>query len=81
MNIYDARCNNCNDTFEYRAKPGATAPCCSSCGSLDTKRIWKSVPILDKAKDPYDLLDGHIPQSTPIKSFATDHRKGGKDTT
>ena len=81
MNIYDARCNNCNATFEYRGKAGGTTPACTVCDSEDTKRIWKSVPILDKAKDPYDLLDGHIPQSTPIKSFATDHRKGGKDTT
>ena len=79
MPLYDCRCNKCRNEFEYMG-PSHTAPGpCIKCNSDDTRIIWKTVPILDKAKDPYDYLDGPIPDSKPIKSFANDRRKGGKD--
>ena len=83
MSVYDARCKQCDATYEYRG-PSYQAPgSCPECGSDDTKIIWLpgSFPNTDRAGDPYDMLDGHIPDPKPIKSFANDKRKGGKDTT
>ena len=82
MPVYDARCNECQHTYEYRG-PSYQAPgLCENCGSDDTRIVWLGgFPSVDKAKDPYDYLDGPIPDSKPIKSFANDKRKGGKDTT
>ena len=77
--IYDARCKECDHLWEYLGKAGEGSPPCELCGTTETIRVWTSVPILDKAKDPYDLLNGTIPDSKPIRSFAKDHRKGGKD--
>ena len=79
MNLYDARCNDCGLEFEERRKWDDPVARCPNCGG-HASTIWKRVPILDKAKDPYDLLDGPIPSSKPIKSFAKDKRRGGKDT-
>lgn len=80
MATYDARCDSCGFKYEEIRKPNdpvSTCPMCNSSGHT----IWTTVPILDKAKDPYDLISsGTIPDSKPIKSFAKDHRKGGKDT-
>lgn len=83
MPLYDARCNDCGETYEWSG-PSYLAPGkCTHCGSDDTRIVWLpgGTPSIDRAKDPYDLLDGRIPDSKPIKSFANDRRKGGKDTT
>lgn len=82
MPVYDARCNECGYEYEYRG-PSYLAPgSCDTCGSDDCKIVWLGqTPSIDRAKDPYDYLDGRIPESKPIKSFANDRRKGGKDTT
>ena len=82
MGLYDGRCKECNHTYEWRG-PSYLAPGeCPACGSDDTKIVWLGqTPSIDRAKDPYEYLDGRIPESKPIKSFSNDKRKGGKDTT
>lgn len=77
---YDARCTQCGHDYEEKRHWSDPVSDCPLCGGIGVT-IWKSVPILDKAKDPYDYLDGPIPDPKPIKSFANDRRKGGKDTT
>lgn len=81
--VVDARCKDCDETYEYRGPSYQSPGVCPHCGSDDTKVVWLpgSFPHTDSAKDPYDYLDGPIPEPKKIKSFATDHRKGGKDTT
>lgn len=82
MPVYDARCNKCDKTYEYRGPSHQAPGQCEHCGSDDTRIVWLSgFPSVDRAKDPYDYLNGRIPDSKPIKSFANDRRKGGKDTT
>ena len=80
MPLYDARCNDCGHEFEERRKYDDPVSDCPQCFG-PCKNIWKSVSLLDKAKDPYDYLDGPIPDPKPIKSFANDRRTKGKDTT
>jgi putative FmdB family regulatory protein len=80
MPLYDARCNSCGKEYSEIRKSSEPVTTCPLCGA-DGRTIWKTVPILDKAKDPYDLISsGTVPDSKPIKSFAKDHRKGGKNT-
>ncbi len=79
MSKFDTRCEVCDHTFEHTRPWDQPVPPCPECGG-QSHVIWKSINLLDKAKDPYDLLDGPIPSSKPIKSFAHDRRKGGKDT-
>ena len=72
MNVlYDWRCDTCDHVWEQRW-PNKTAdndlPECPECGSHFTKKVWTSVPILEKAKDPYDYLDGPIPDPKRIFS-------------
>ena len=78
MNKYDVRCTSCAAEYEELRRSGDPVTSCPVCDKPG-RIIWKSVPILDKAKDPYDLLHGAIPDAKPIKSFANDRRKGGKD--
>ena len=79
MPLYDQECDHCGHNFEERRPWDDTPADCPECRG-PSHTIWKTVPMLDKAKDPYDLLHGPIPDSKPIKSFANDKRKGGKDT-
>ena len=81
MPKYDARCKDCDNLFEEERPWQADVADCPSCGSTNTRTVWTRVLLLDKAKDPYDYLDGPIPSSRQIKSFGNDRRKGGKDTT
>jgi len=80
MNVYDARCNDCGFEFEEHRQAAHPVLPCPECRSKNTVTIWKSYPQYTRVKDPYDLLDGPIPSSKPIKSFAKDKRRGGKDT-
>ena len=80
MNLYDARCTSCDHVFEERRGASDPVRSCPLCGAKSVT-IWRSVPLLDRAKDPYDYLDGPIPSPKPIKSFANDRRNKGKDTT
>ena len=57
MPKYDTRCVNCNHEEEITRSGSEANPPCTACGG-DTVLFWRTVPILDKAKDPYDLLDG-----------------------
>jgi putative FmdB family regulatory protein len=80
MPLYDARCTKCEHEFEESRRWDEGVSSCPVCHSV-ARTIWKRVPILDKAKDPYDLIEcGTVPDPKPIKSFAKDHRKGGKNT-
>ena len=80
MPIFDIKCDKCGHIWESIQKYKDPPPDCSECGSSFTKVILSGFKNY-KAKDPYDALHRPIPSSKPIKSFATDHRKGGKDTT
>ena len=82
--LFDFRCEACGNEWEERwpySDVKNDLPNCPWCDSNFTKRIWTKAPMGDRAKDPYDYLDGPIPDSKPIKSYANDRRKGGKDTT
>lgn len=78
--VFDAVCESCGLRWEEEGPYTDPACPCPECGSGFTKKILSKVntPL---TKDPYDYLDGRIPDSKPIKSFAHDRRKGGKDTT
>jgi predicted nucleic acid-binding Zn ribbon protein len=65
---YDVRCEECNREFEVVRHHSEPNPPCDGCGSGRVHTIWKSVPILEKAKDPYDYLDGPIPSGKKIFS-------------
>ena len=57
MPKYDTRCTKCEHEEEIWRYADTPNPACSHCGG-ETVVIWKTVPVLDKAKDPYDLLEG-----------------------
>lgn len=78
--LFDCKCGQCGEVWEERKPYSEPAGECPKCGSYDTRTLLGS-SVLRKAKDPYDYLDGRIPDSKPIKSFANDRRRGGKDTT
>lgn len=79
--LHDWRCGRCDSTFEERGGQDYH-PQCPRCGSGDTTLVFLASPrIKGPDKDPYDALDRVIPDSRPIKSFANDKRRGGKDTT
>ena len=79
--LHDWRCGRCDNTFEERGRAEDNPPC-PSCGSVNTRMVFiRSAMVKAADYDPYDALDRVIPDSKPIKSFANDRRKGGKDTT
>lgn len=79
--LHDWRCRRCDNTFEARGRVG-DAPTCLRCGCESVSLVFlRSAGVHGLHKDPYDALDRVIPDSKPIKSFANDKRKGGKDTT
>lgn len=85
MPKYDFVCEKCEhvyeDTISYEQLKSHNIPECPECGSHFTKQVWLTAPNSDKAKDPFDMLDGYRPPGKKVKSFANDRRKGGKDTT
>lgn len=67
MPVYDVRCESCGWEEEIRRKSTEDNPPCGKCGGL-VRVVWKTVPIGEKAKDPYNYLDGPIPSSQKIFS-------------
>lgn len=80
VKVWDIYCRRCAELWEAWLRNDEDLPDCPKCGSEDTKRFPGGLKS-HKAKDPYDYLNGPIPDPKPIKSFANDRRKGGKDTT
>ncbi len=80
MPLFDVRCDNCQHVWEESKLYSAPASECPVCGSHFSTTLMPRIKHF-KAKDPYDLLHGHIPATKQVKSFANDRRKGGKDTT
>jgi putative FmdB family regulatory protein len=79
--LWDVKCERCDNVFEERKDFADTAGDCPRCGSSFTHTLLSAGLRFNRAKDPYDLLDGRIPDAKKIKSFANDRRKGGKDVT
>ena len=57
MPKYDTRCVDCKNEIEITRKGDEPNPPCELCGGT-TVVYWRTVPVLDKAKDPYDQLSG-----------------------
>lgn len=76
---YDVRCKTCKHLYEYEG-PSEKAPGeCPECGSDDTMIVWVSgFPAIDKAKDPYDYLDGK--GSKPSKKIVSGPKYSSKTT-
>ena len=69
MPKYDERCTACGHTEERTRRSTEEPDACSTCGGV-TKVVWLQASRgIDKAKDPYDLLDGRIPASKKVRSF------------
>ena len=68
MPYFDIACEACGNVFEEKLK-NAKEPtsCCPKCGSAFTKQVWLSFPSIDRAKDPFDYLDGRIPDPRKTK--------------
>lgn len=79
MPIFDIKCLKCNQVTEVFKRYEADYPCPECKG--ETVTLPPAVKGIGRAKKPYDYLNGPIPDSKKIKSFANDRRKGGKDTT
>lgn len=58
MPSYDVRCTACKHEETIVRKADESNGVCPVCGCVERTVFWRTVPILDKAKDPYDLLDG-----------------------
>ncbi len=84
MPVFDVRCLDpqCGEVTEV-FKAFRDAYPCPVCKHPHTKTLMPLMRDQHKAKDPFDLVGpgARIPDSRPIKSFANDKRKGGKDTT
>ena len=78
MPVFDCKCDKCGYIWEEVKSFSTPACCCPECGSADTKTLMTLMKH-HRAKDPYDYLN-HTPDARPIKSFANDKRKGGKNT-
>ena len=79
MPVFYVRCLACNHKWEM-VKQFRTGAECPNCKSDETVTLMPLMKRPAKAKDPYDMINDNT-GSKPIKSFAKDHRKGGKDTT
>ena len=67
MPKYDARCFDCGNTYEEIRKALDSVSPCPECGGKG-RTVWLSTPTVDRAKDPYDYLDGRIPSAKRIFS-------------
>ena len=78
MPIFDIRCQECLHQAEV-FKAFDTPAECSQCGGKTITLMPSVSGIHGFGKQPYDYLDDPVPDAKPIKSFAHDRRKGGKD--
>ena len=74
MPKFDIRCNDCSREREVDRSPSEPNPVCESCGGK-MATIWKSFPNTERNKDPYDMLDGIIPDGKKIFSGPKVHSK------
>ena len=81
MPLFDVKCDKCGHIWEEMKRYDEESQECSECGSNFTRTLPPLFQTKLRAKDPYEYLDGPIPDSKPIKSYANDRRRGGKDTT
>lgn len=77
MPKFDVRCNECNHRAEV-SKAYHDPLECSECGGETTTLMPGVKGIHGFGKQPYDYLDGPVPEPKKIKSFANDRRKGGR---
>ena len=77
--FWDVRCERCDHVWEEHKEFSDPDPECPQCGSNFTHTMRSLGQLFVKAKDPYDYINGRIPDAKPIKSFAKDYRRGGKD--
>ena len=68
MPKYDARCNDCGTTYEWEGPSHKAPGICTHCSSDNTRIVWLKFPHSERSKDPYDMLDGPIPDSKRIFS-------------
>lgn len=82
MPIYENQCVKCGHKWEVLQPFAAEPPACPECKAEGTKRLISAPKGVHGGEyNPYDALDRVVPDPKPIKSFANDRRKGGKDTT
>lgn len=72
MPKYDHRCKDCGHEFEVIRKSHEIVNC-PKCSAEDVPVFWRTVPILEKAKDPYDLLDGKTMRGSGKKIVSGPH--------
>lgn len=80
MPSYDARCNKCEHTYEFRGPSHQAPGVCTNCNSDDTRIVWLAgrTPSIDRAKDPYDMLTGK--GSRPGKKIVSGPKYSSKTT-
>ena len=77
MPKFDVRCTECSYEAEI-TKAFKDTHACPDCGAT-TKTLMPGVKgIHGFGKQPYDYLNGPVPDPKKIKSFANDRRKGGR---
>lgn len=75
MPTFDVKCKECKHQAEV-SKAYHDPLECSECGG-ETITLMPGAGVLVR-KQPYDYLDGPVPDAKKIKSFAHDRRKGGR---
>jgi len=77
MPYFDYHCNVCCHEWEWLGKWADRPPLCEKCKALNIERL-PSYPskVQHREGEILPSLTGR-----PVKSFANDRRKGGKDTT
>lgn len=75
MPKFDVKCKKCKHQAEVFKAYHDPAECPECGGELLTLMPGAGVLV---RKQPYDYLDGPVPDSKKIKSFAHDRRKGGR---
>lgn len=76
--LFDVQCNNCGHVWEERKRFDDPARC-PKCNMIWTTTM---MPLMKhkKAKSVDDMLHDRPPDPKPVKSFAHDRRRGGRDT-
>jgi hypothetical protein len=77
MPKFDVKCNVCNIVIEV-TKNFQDTLACEQCGNEMLTLMPGVKGIHGFGKQPYDYLNGPVPDPKKIKSFANDRRKGGR---